>query len=226
MGMMLPTLQQILAGFDNPRWLLTPGEICSGSKVSGALVFAVIIASWWPCPERHSAMVVNVVLRWTPWFGIMAFGPIVHNVDSGVFADLASWLALLDLLLVCSTPMIRTLLSANDVGRWLYGVFILVQFTAFLVISPCPVGEDEMGKCGVSFVELLILSEVWLLRDKGPKHKRSGRLLVVPIPPFPSLPLSRPVPPPFSPPSQGVQIRVEYKVPSSLLRSLAALDGG
>ena len=72
MGMMLPTLQQILAGFDNPRWLLTPGEICSGSNVSGALVFALFIASWWPCPERHSATVVNVVLRWTPWFGIMA----------------------------------------------------------------------------------------------------------------------------------------------------------
>ena len=104
MGMMLPTLQQILAGFDNPRWLLTPGEICSESKVSGALVFALFIASWWACPERHSATVVNVVLRWTHGLGSWHS---VRHVDSGVIADLASWLALLDLLIVCGTPMIR-----------------------------------------------------------------------------------------------------------------------
>ena len=42
MGMMQPTLQQILAGFDYPRWLLTPGEICSGSRVSGARVFSTL----------------------------------------------------------------------------------------------------------------------------------------------------------------------------------------
>ena len=77
-----------------------------------------------------------------------------------------------------------------------------------------------MCKYGVSFVELLILFEIWLLRDKGP-NKRPGRLLVV-SPSHP--PLSSPPPPPsptallHSPP--GIQIRVEYKVPSSLLRSL------
>ena len=76
MGMMQPTLQQILAGFDNPRWLLTPGKICSGSKVSGALALALFIASWWPCPERHSAMVVNVVLRWTHGLGSWHSDPV------------------------------------------------------------------------------------------------------------------------------------------------------
>ena len=80
----------------------------------------------------------------------MAFGPIVRNVDSGVIADLAPWLALLDLLIVRGTRMIRAPLSANDVRRWLYSVVILVQFTAsfFCHIPRCPIGEDEMGKYG------------------------------------------------------------------------------
>ena len=79
-----------------------------------------------------------------------------------------------------------------------------------------------MGKYWVSYVELLILFEIWLLRDRGP-NKRPGRLLVVP----PRPPLSPPASPTallHSPP--GIQIRVEYKVPSSLLRSLATLEGG
>ena len=147
MGMVLPTLQQILAGLDNPRWLLTPIKICSGSRVSGALAFALFIASWWACPERQSAMVVNVVLRWTLWFSIMAFGPIVRNVDSGVIADLASCLALLDLLIVCGSPMIRAPLSANDVGRWLQSVVILVQFTAsFLSFRQVPYWRRRNGQ--------------------------------------------------------------------------------
>ena len=45
MGMMLPTLQQIFGRLRQP-------------EVSSSL-------HWWACPERHSAMVVNVVLRWT-----------------------------------------------------------------------------------------------------------------------------------------------------------------
>ena len=148
MGMMQPTLQQILAGFDNLRWLLTPGEICSGSKVSGALVLALFIASWWPCPERHSAMVVNVVLRWTPWFGIMAFGPSVRDVDSGVIADLASWLVSLGFInCMWHTPMIRAPLSANDVGRWFYSVVLLVQFTAsFLSFHQVPKRRRRNGQ--------------------------------------------------------------------------------
>ena len=188
--------------------------------MSGALVFALFIASWWPCPERHSATVVNVVLRWTPWFGIMAFGPIVRNVDSGVIAAFASWLALLDLLIVCGTPMIRPLLSANGVGRWLYSVVILVQFTpSFLSFPQVPFfGEHAMGKYGVSFVEILILFEVWLLRDRGPNTNALVGCWLSPSPPLSPLPSPLPLPP-------RVQIRVEYKVPSSLLRSLGRFGG-
>ena len=136
MGMMLPTLQQILAGFDNPRWLLTPGEICSGSNVSGALVLALIITSLVGMSRetlRHGGQCGSAM---DPMFGIMAFGPIVRNVDSGVIADLAPWLALLDLLIVRGTRMIRAPLSANDVRRWLYSVVILVQFTASFLSYP------------------------------------------------------------------------------------------
>ena len=137
------------------------------------------------------------------------------NVDSRVFADFASWLALLDLLIVCGTPMIRALLSANEVGRWLYSVVILVQFTAsFLSYPQVPYWRRRHGQVWVSFVEPLILFEVWRLRDRC--QKRSGRLLVFSPPPSPT---------PLLPSHPGVQIRVEYKVPSSLLRSLGRFGG-
>ena len=68
-----------------------------------------------------------------------------------------------------------------------------------------------MGKYGVSFVELLLLFEVLASETQGPGCWLS------PLPPLP---------PPLLPSPPGVQIRVDYKVPSSLLRGLAALEGG
>ena len=77
----------------------------------------------------------------------MGFGPMVRNVDSGVIADLASWLVLLDLLIVCGTPMIWGPLSANDVGRWLYSVVNLAQFTAsFLSFRQVPYWRRRNGQ--------------------------------------------------------------------------------
>ena len=191
----------------------------------GALVFAMFIASWWPCPERHSATVVNVVLRWNPWFGIMAFGPIVRNFDSGVVANVASWLALLDLLIVCGTSMIRaSSLQMMWVDGFIVWLFWCSSLPLFCHYPRCPIGEDEMGKYGVSFVELLILFEVWLPRDWGPNTNALVGCWLSPSPsPFP--PSSTPLLPP-QPSLPGVQIRVEYKVPCSLLRSLATLEGG
>ena len=78
-----------------------------------------------------------------------------------------------------------------------------------------------MGKYGVSFVELLLLFEVWLLRHRSPNtNALVGCWLSPPPSPLP------PSPTPLRPSPPGVQIGVEYKVPSSLLRGLAALEGG
>ena len=130
MGMMLPTLQQILAGFDNPRWLLTPGEICSGSKVSGALVQALFIASWWPCPERHSATVVHVVLRWSHGLGAWHSDPLCVTSTLELFAGPPGFID-------CMWHTHDSdSLSANEVGRWLKSVVILVQFTASFLSFP------------------------------------------------------------------------------------------
>ena len=44
-------LQQILAGFNNLRWLLMPDEICSESRRNGILGFWCCIGSWLPLLE-------------------------------------------------------------------------------------------------------------------------------------------------------------------------------
>ena len=141
-------------------------------------------------------MVVNLVLRCTLWFGIMAFGPIVRNVDSGVIADLASWLALLDLLIVFGTPMIR---PPSLLMMWVDGFLVWLFWCSSLPLfchspSRWPTGVDDMGKYGVSFVELLILFEVWLLRDRGPNTNALVGCWLSPPLPYP--PLSHPVPTP------------------------------
>ena len=95
---------------------------------------------------RHA---VNVVLRWTPLFGIMAFGHIVRNVDSGVIADLAFWLALPGFIHCMWHTHDSDLLSANDVGRWLYSVVLLVQFTAsFLSYPRCLMEKTTWASMG------------------------------------------------------------------------------
>ena len=52
-------------------------------------------------------------------------------------------------------------ISGADIAAWPYSVGILYKFTAFLGSLHWPVGSEDMGHFGVSFLELLVLFEQW-----------------------------------------------------------------
>ena len=73
-------------------------------------------------------------------------------------------------------------ISGADIAAWPYSVGILCKFTAFLGTLHWPMGSDDMGHFGVSFLELLVLFEQWaghrLLSDKVTRpHVRFGSVL-------------------------------------------------
>ena len=106
-------------------------------------------------------------------------------------------------------------MTDNDVSHWPFSTSLLVKFSTFLSTLRWPEGLNEMGKFGVSYLELLILFETWmghrLLPEKSiPSHRRSGRNIFVGAPPV----------------SEGVQIRLGCQFIGSLFRSLSKLPGG
>ena len=106
-------------------------------------------------------------------------------------------------------------LTDADVACWPYSVSMLVKFSSFLSTLRWPEGLKEMGKFGVSFLEIFILFEVWLghrlLPEKTvPARSRPGRCVNIEPPPVP----------------EGVQIRVGCQFVGSMLRSLGSLPGG
>ena len=106
-------------------------------------------------------------------------------------------------------------LTDVDISLWLFSIPLLVKFTSFLSTLRSPEGLNEMGKFGVSYLELLILFEKWvghrLLPEKTvPFKRRPGRPVYIGTPPV----------------SKGVQIRLECQFLGSLFRSLGNLPGG
>ena len=53
--------------------------------------------------------------------------------------------------------------AGADIADWPCGVGILCKFTAFLGTLHMPVGSEDMGHFGVSYLELLIIFEQWLV---------------------------------------------------------------
>ena len=106
-------------------------------------------------------------------------------------------------------------ISGADVAAWPYSVGILCRLTAFLGSLHWPVGSEEKGHFGVSFLELLTLFEQWaahrLLSEKvtGPRTRANRPILI------PSVPVSK-----------GIEIRHGCQFISSLVRALAKLPGG
>ena len=92
---------------------------------------------------------------------------------------------------------------------------MLVKFTSFLSTLRWPEGLNDMGRLGVSYLEMPVLFERWvghhLLPEKTVTIKnRSGRNIVIGC----------------SPISEGVNIRSGCQFIGSLFRSLARLPGG
>ena len=106
-------------------------------------------------------------------------------------------------------------LTDADISLWPFSTSILVKFTSFLSTLRWPEGLNEMGKFGVSYLELLVLFRKWLghrlLPEKtAPVTRRLGRPIYIGTPPV----------------SEGVQIRLGCQFLGSLFRSLGTLPGG
>ena len=106
-------------------------------------------------------------------------------------------------------------LTDEDISCWPFSVPMLVKFKSFLSTLRWPEGLNEMGKFGVSYLEIFILFEKWmghrLLPEKTvPLRHRSGRPILIGT----------------SPVSERVQIRAGCQFVGGLFRSLNKLPGG
>ena len=103
-------------------------------------------------------------------------------------------------------------ITADDVGTWPYSVGILVKWVAFLSSLHWPAA---LGVGGVSFVEMLILYELWagerlVLEKAVPRYRRPERPISVSTVPF----------------GPGTDIWRSCRFVGALFRALCALPGG
>ena len=82
-----------------------------------------------------------------------------------------------------------SLVIADDVEVWPYSVGLLVNLKTFQGTLHWPVAEAELGGGGISFVEILILYELWAgerleLEKAVPRYRRPGRPISVSVVPF------------------------------------------
>ena len=80
-------------------------------------------------------------------------------------------------------------LDADDVAQWPYTPGLLVKWVSFLGSLHWPVHGRDLGVGGISFVELLILYELWagerlVLEKAHPRYLRPGRPISVSAVPF------------------------------------------
>ena len=85
---------------------------------------------------------------------------------------------------VAATPI-----SCRDIEVWPFSVGMLVKWVSFLSSLHWPAGECDLGVGGVSYVELLILYELWAgerleLEKAVPRYRRPGRSISVSGVPF------------------------------------------
>ena len=103
----------------------------------------------------------------------------------------------------------------EDVGLWPDTPGLLVKWISFLNSLHWPVGNLDLGVGGVSFVELLILYELWagerlVLEKAHPRYLRPGRPISVSAVPI----------------GPGIDIWRSCRFIGALMRSLCLLPGG
>ena len=106
-------------------------------------------------------------------------------------------------------------ICAEDIVHWPYTPGLLVKWVSFLGSLHWPVGDLDLGVGGVSYVELLILYELWVgerlsLEKAHPRYLRPGRPISV-------------SPVPFGP---GIDIWRSCRFIGALMRSRCLLPGG
>ena len=107
-------------------------------------------------------------------------------------------------------------IGADDVAQWPYTPGLLVKWVSFLGSLHWSVGEMDLGVGGISYVELLILYEVWagerlvLEKKAHPRYLRPGRPISVSAVPF----------------GPGSDIWRSCRFTGAMMRSLCLLLGG
>ena len=104
---------------------------------------------------------------------------------------------------------------AEDIALWPYTPGLLVTWVSFLSTLHWPVGDLDFGVGGVSYVEMLILYELWAgerlsLEKAHPRYLRPGRQISVSAVPF----------------APGIDIWRSCRFICALMRSLCLLPGG
>ena len=106
-------------------------------------------------------------------------------------------------------------ICAEDIALWPYTPGLLVKWVSFLNSLQWPIGDLDLEVGGVSYVELLIMYELWAgerlsLEKAHPRYLRPGRPISVSAVPF----------------GPGIDIGRSCRFIGSLMRSLCLLPGG
>ena len=103
--------------------------------------------------------------------------------------DRAFLLGPLDLWVGSWISVAATPITCRDIEIWPYSVGMLVKWVSFLSSLQWPADGCILVVCGVSYVELLILYELWAgerldLEKAVPRYRRAGRSISVSAVPF------------------------------------------
>ena len=86
--------------------------------------------------------------------------------------------------------ILASVINAADIALWPYTPGLLVKWVSFLASLHWPAGGSDLGVGGISYVELLILYELWeagerlVLEKAHPRYLRPGRPISVSAVPF------------------------------------------
>ena len=108
-----------------------------------------------------------------------------------------------------------TVICSDDVALWPYTPGLLVKWASFLCSLHWPTEDLDLGVGGISYVELLILYELWAgerlrLEKASPRYSRPGRQISVSAVPF----------------GPGIDIWRSCRFVGALMRALCLLPGG
>ena len=111
--------------------------------------------------------------------------------------------------------ILASAISAADIALWPYTPGLLVKWVSFLASLHWSAGGSDLGVGGISYLELLILYELWagerlFLEKATPRYLRPGRSISVSAVPF----------------GPGIDIWRSCLFIGALMRSLCLLPGG
>ena len=169
-------------------------------------LFGMLAASW----MTRLLLVLVSWLRMGILFCVLRRCSIFGVLQKGSFSAWSSWYLGWGWVVVAATPI-----TCHDIELWPYSVGMLLKWVAFLYTLHWPQSGADLGVGGVSYVELLILYELWAgerldLEKAVPRYRRVGRSISVSAVPF----------------GPGTEIWRSRRYIGALFRALVAVPGG